>query len=165
MNESEHRWRRWMQYSLRTFIVVVVATSIVVALIVNRYLHRKATIEAIHAAGGTMGTKLAGPEWLRRLVADENYFRQPIRISLGGITGRAPTAEAKEIGELLMAMRQFRTLTALGLRESTVQDADLLKLRDLTNLEVLRLNNTQITDDGLKHLAGMTSLKSIWRLA
>lgn len=84
-------------------------------------------MEAIHAAGGTMGTKLSGPAWLRRLVADESYFRQPIRISLGGITDRTPTAEAKEIGELLMSMRQFSTLTALDLRESAVRDADLVK--------------------------------------
>ena len=162
MNESEQDWRRWTRYSLRSFIVVVVITSIVVALIANRHVDRKATIEAIHAAGGTMGTKLAGPKWLRRLFADENYFRQPIRISLGGITDRAPTNDAKEVGELLVAMSQFSTLTALDLRKSTVQDADLLRLRNLTKLEVLRLSNTQITDDGLKHLAGMTSLKSIW---
>ena len=76
MNESERLrigWRRWMRYSLRTLIVVAVTISIVVALTANKYRQRKAAIEDIHAAGGTMGTELTGPKWLRS-ITDEEYF-------------------------------------------------------------------------------------------
>ena len=35
-------------------------------------------------------------------------------------------------------------------------------LEELTNLEVLFLGATQITDAGLVHLEGLTSLKLLW---
>ena len=34
-----------------------------------------------------------------------------------------------------------------------------MHLKGLTKLEILRLNNTQITDSGLEHLKGVTNLK------
>jgi len=124
-----------MRYSPRTFIVVAVTMSILVALTANRYRQRKAAIEDIQAAGGTMGSELTGPKWLR-CFTDEEYFYEPIRISLGGITGREPNAEAKGIRDLLIPMKQFSRLTALDLRKSSIHDSDLAELRDFRNLEV-----------------------------
>ena len=140
--------RRWVQYSLRTFIVATVAITVLVAVTANKYRRRKAAIDDIQLAGGTMGSRIAGAKWLRTLV-DEEYLLEPIRVSLGGITNRVPNPKAKGIRELLMQMKQFSGVTALDLRRSDIRDSDLAVLKGFRSLEVLRLSDTKVTDKGL----------------
>ena len=45
--------------------------------------------------------------------------------------------------------------------ERKFSDADLVHLKDLTNLRSLSLSSTKVTDTGLVHLKGMTNLKSL----
>ena len=41
-------------------------------------------------------------------------------------------------------------------------DADLVHLKELTELELLFLNYSKVTDTGLVHLNGLTKLKTLW---
>jgi internalin A len=49
----------------------------------------------------------------------------------------------------------------LILREPQVTDAGLEHLKGLTSLQMLKLNGTKVSDAGLVHLKGLTGLKML----
>ena len=59
------------------------------------------------------------------------------------------------------SLRIFEQATVVNLSQNTVEDADLIHLRNLNGLQRLNLNETRITDDGLQHLDGLTGLKAL----
>ena len=59
------------------------------------------------------------------------------------------------------SLRIFEQATVVNLRQTTVEDADLILLRNLNGLQRLNLGETGITNDGLQHLAGLTGLKAL----
>jgi len=50
----------------------------------------------------------------------------------------------------------------IGMGPTTITDAGMSFLRQLTNLEGLDLSNTRVTGDGLAQLAGLTKLKALY---
>jgi len=68
------------------------------------------------------------------------------------------TFERKYLEELLEVKDQ---LISLNVAKMPVQDQDLKTIARFTNLEVLNLNNTEITGAGLKELASLPRLRSL----
>jgi hypothetical protein len=58
-------------------------------------------------------------------------------------------------------MRMFDDVTVVHLADGDVTDEGLEHLRGLTSLQQLVLTNTQVTDAGLEHLRGLTSLQGL----
>jgi hypothetical protein len=78
-----------------------------------------------------------------------------------GIGGSIETIAGKftEVGQL---PKQPFVITLVNLKgQQQVTDADLVKLKGLTNLTALELSSTRITDNGLEHLKKLTSLKHL----
>jgi len=91
--------RRWFQYSLRSFLILVTALAVWLGIIVNRAREQREAVKAIEALGGTIaynwqvGVPLdpddvfsldvpltpPGPAWLRRLVGDE-FFQDAVEV-------------------------------------------------------------------------------------
>jgi len=93
--------RRWFQYSLRSFLVVLTALAVWLGVIVNRARDQREAAEAIGALGGsvsydyqlspnlqlqfnpdgtfTLNESKAGPAWLQRLIGDD-YFQNVERV-------------------------------------------------------------------------------------
>ncbi len=59
------------------------------------------------------------------------------------------------------SLRIFEQATVVNLRQTAIEDADLILLRNLNGLQRLNLGETGITNDGLQHLAGLTGLKAL----
>ena len=59
------------------------------------------------------------------------------------------------------SLRIFEQATVVNLRQTTIEDADLIPLRNLNGLQRLNLGETGITNDGLQHLSGLTGLKAL----
>src|SRR3954468_17391351 len=76
---------RWLRFSLRTLFLLTLIFAACLGIAMKRLRDRKNAIAAIESSGGTMGVDLAGPEWLRKLIGDEECFWDPIRVSLGPI--------------------------------------------------------------------------------
>src|SRR5688572_17153448 len=69
-----------------------------------------------------------------------------------------------DAAKLAEAVRRVRVgqSDAIDLRKSPkIVDADLELLRDLPGMRVLNLDNSPITDAGMKEVAGLTSLRSL----
>jgi len=59
----------------------------------------------------------------------------------------------------LVHLKDLTNLEYLNLQDTQITDAGLVNLKELTGLEELWLKGTQITDAGLVHLKGLTSLE------
>ncbi len=112
--------RRWFQYSLRSFLVLLTAPAVRLGVIVNRAHEQRKAVKAIEALGGTVvydwelsssspidfdpDATPPGPAWLRRLGGDE--FVQDVRVvHLAG-----PEASALSAIPHLQRLRTLRIL-------------------------------------------------------
>jgi len=63
------------------------------------------------------------------------------------------------ISDLASLTHHFR---GIELANAQITDAELQRLKGLTNMEALILQSTSVTDTGLEHLKGLTSLKELY---
>ena len=74
-----------------------------------------------------------------------------------GMVGCGPTLE--EMGPI--GKDADGRITSIDLRGTQVTDAGLVHLKGLTSLRLLALDGTQVTDAGLAHLQGFTNLDKL----
>ena len=80
--------------------------------------------------------------------------------STGVSNAASAVAALKKLGARIKQDDQDNVVE-LNLSRSKITDAGLLHLKGLTSLQTLSLYRTQVTDAGLVHLTGLTSLKSL----
>lgn len=144
--------------------------------IVTRYQQQMTLLDRIEQAGGLVGTKPIGPEWLRDFLGEqrmrgfENVYI--INVTIPQITDEwlEAIANQTELENLalrcpqlsdagLTHLKGLNNLEKLWLKSTRISDAGLVSLTGLTSLEGLSLDNTQISDTGLMHLKGLTNLR------
>ena len=157
MTDKPKPRRRWLQFSLRTMMIVVTVFCVWLGFTAKRARDQRQAVEVIRKLWGAgyyehqlplgFPSKPPGPKWLRRLIGDE-YFFSFGRIEVGGPTDAD-----------LVHLKALTSLTFLALSGTKVTDTGLEHLKDLTNLQTLELRNTHITDTGLEHLIALTDLE------
>ena len=134
--------RSWLQYSLRTFLLLVAVFSVWLGIQVNKAQKQKAVVAAIEAAGGEViydwqylawqnSLTLPGSEnvpsqgaWLRKIVGEE--YHQEIAVILIGYEHLSP--------EFCGSLRQFDTLQTVFVEGG----GDLQRIQEaLPGVEVL----------------------------
>jgi hypothetical protein len=173
---------RWLQFSLRTLLVLTFLFCIVFSLyswFALRMRSAQRQEKAIHALSVSgMGVsydyefdirnggyyqipnaRLPEPVWLKALLGDDyfrslgdDFFRTVIFLHFVG--AKVTDADLKHLEDL----PQIRML---GLGKTQITDAGLANLEGLSQLQWLYLQNTPITDSGLKHLRNLTQLEYI----
>lgn len=156
--------RRWLQFSLRSFLVLITVVAVVLAIGINRARSRRAAIRAIDELGGTYGVQVMGPTWLRDWVGDDKYFYDAIQVSFGrgndGYDPQRPFTDA-ELAGVIEHLNAFPSFSLLSLNCTDISDDGLRHLKRIRNLEHLRLNVTKVSDEGLGHLTTIRTLKKI----
>lgn len=139
--------RRWLQYSLRTLLVLVLLLSLPLAwfaLKIRKAERQRQAVDAIATLGGWVrydyqfnssgvyiqGARPPGPEWLRKLVGHD-LFTHVTMVSL---------------------QPRYR----FSLAVNRIGDDALEHLRQFTELQRLSLLSTKVTDAGLEHLGGLS---------
>jgi hypothetical protein len=141
--------RRRFRFSLKRLLIAVTLISFLLSLQVGR-LRRAQARHSITALGGTMGLG-GGNSGLSYAVEDEHEdsnkpFRpQWLRRSLAYVLDNA----------------SFDRVVSVCFRGSEINDADLVHLEPLPNIEVMNLAYTRVTDAGLVHLEGLTNLQRL----
>lgn len=103
--------------------------------------------------------------WLGVVVNRVNRQRAAVQVveRLGGNPeyGDAPVDESWAVGKLRnwLPRDYFDHVVAIDFNGTQVSDAGLVHLKGLTTLEWLNLSGTQVTDAGLTHVKGLTTLK------
>ncbi len=116
------------------------------------FYRQHVAIQEIDRAGGTVGIKERGPEWLRARLGDERMelFYEVRSVFLGGSDATDAT---------LAYVTSLPSLEELWLDNPHVTDAGMKHLQELTSLRKLSLTNTLMTDSGLPHLKRLRGLQ------
>ncbi len=151
--------RRFFRYSLRTMMLVVTLICVLLGITAKRAQDQKQAVEVILESGGivlyqhrTERSDPPGPEWLRKFIGDEYFFR----------VDSVHFTEAKINEASLIAISRLTDMRSLVLTGNRVTDAGLEHLQTLTKLQDLNFSSTEITDAGLVHLRGMTELQRLF---
>ncbi len=128
--------RRWFQFSLRTFLVLMLLASHGLGWLgtaIQRGRVRRNAVLAIIELGGHIeyhepSNFLQRSDWLRKSLGDELLL---------------------DVEVVILVIEK-------------VSDADLVHLKGLTQLHSLNLRNTQVSDAGLVHLKGLAQLRDLY---
>ena len=154
--------RRWLQFSLRTLLVLVLLVSVLCGWLrhkVNQSEQERRAVEAILAMGGEVEyeheqgrkgkpTDPPGPAWLRAILGD--YFFADVQ------TVRYPSG----VGDAsLVHLDRLRHVGYLDLRGTSVTDEGLAQVIEHDELQGLNLGATSVTDAGIAQLARLRNLQ------
>ena len=147
------RKRRWLQYSLRTFPLLVAVFAVWLAIQVNEAHKQRAAVAAIEAAGGVV-------------TYDCRPAHQKGRLDIYDTDSEGNDRRYPRLSDVF-GDEYFETVVSVWFftfeREPThpVDDKErvaLAHLRDLPGLEHLILGDIPITDDDLKYVVPLTRL-------
>ena len=150
---------KYVRWSLRTAILLIAALGLLMgvgAWFRSRLVARGRAIAAIDRKHGTYGVRINGPAWYRALVnrlgGDDTMFYDPLRVSLGpGNAGYDPASPIRDadLAELAGTLAQFTNLDLLDLRSTEVTDRGLAALPMLPSLKIIRLDGSRVTAKGV----------------
>jgi hypothetical protein len=155
-----HPWRRFLRFSVRGLIVLVLVVGARLGWIVHEAHVQRDAVAAIERTGGEViydsgwsdgplhaPRKPRAPKWLVNTIGID-YFSHAFGVVV------APASTDNELAHVGRLVR----LRSLSLVQSNVSDAGLVHLKGLTNLSVLGLRRAEVTDAGLVYLKGLTNL-------
>ena len=136
---TEKKKLRWFQFSLRALLVFVLLVSIGMSWLgvkMDQARKRREAVEAIERAGGGV-----------------TYDYQS--------GNRSAEPPVPKWARATFGDDFFFDVIAVWANEADFGDDEAVYLKRLTNLSILDLSGTQVTDAGLEHLKGLTNL---WQL-
>ena len=178
-------WRRFLRFSVRGMIVLVLVIGGWLGWIVRSARIQREAVAAIKSAGGAVwynwewrnGRKFPGkpwaPEWLIGAIGVD-YFGRVAGVRYSPYS-RVRLADLKYLGDLsdldlsftdftddgLENLAGLTNLVTLNLEATQITDAGLIHLGRLTKLGTLYLPDDRITDAGLPHLTGLAKLSRL----
>ncbi len=157
--ERPHGKRRWLQFSLRTLLVIVLLVSVPLSWVANkRHRHRRAVAKIRELGGEVIYSYYneAVPSWRRsetlRWLLGEDFISGAYQIGFG-----PSTVDDKG----LIWLEDLTENNILYLSDNPITDAGLVHLDGSSDLFALFLSNTKITDRGLRHLARLPNLATL----
>ena len=153
------RRRRWLQFSLRTMLVLMLVFGAGFGWLAHQFHQTRAQQKAemaIEELGGNVGYTPASGGMIRTAVARlGKLFGEDLSLDVTGVYLGGTQVNDAGLAHL-QGMTQLRVL---HLGDTQVSDAGVAHLRGLTQLEVLLLDDTQVSDAGLADLGGLTELR------
>jgi len=154
--------RRWLRFGLRTLLVLVTACAGIFALWraeVRRDAREQAAVASIKWLGDSVQYSDRAPGWLRRVVGP-NRLRMlhtvvGIQFAPGGMhLGDGYTAGIYDarLAEMQAAIEQLPNLEELDLSDSTITDEGLKALDNVKTLKRVVLVNAPVTEAGVEAL-------------
>ena len=147
--------RRWYQFSLRTLLVLITLICLgpggFVAYEQQKARRQRAAVAFIEKIGGRVAydhDAVKRSALMRAVLGDDRCAH------VSSISLRPP-----ESRQGFPTLKKFPGLTDLYVNDAS--NADLVHLKPLANLRWLDLRETEVTSEGLLHLAGLTELEGL----
>lgn len=166
---SQNRTHRRPQFTLRTLLVLVVLVSIACAWFgkeVNRAHQQQRTVGELQKAGGIVQYDY---QWSEATERFDPFVGPPTPVWFRRIFGEHVLVSVIRVtlvnrdfdDEDLARLSTFSDLQILTVSGTGLTDAGLAHLAKMKNLRKLDLSRTGITDAGLRHLTGLTRLQTL----
>lgn len=176
MTDPKRHRRRFLRFSLRTFLVVLTLTGVWLGWQVNRADRQRKAVTWVEQMGGVVrynyevneeghyvDPKPTGPEWLR------DYCHQVVAVDLGEtlVSDLGPLAHLPRLEGLVLCrtrvsdltpLANLKSLQSLSLAHTPVND--LTPLASLKGLQSLSISNTHVSDLG--PLANLPRLETLY---
>ncbi len=174
------KYRNLLRFRLRTFLALIAAVSVWLAMHVTSTRHQKEAVQAIQEYGGWIrydfqypsgqyshtdfdaNAKSWVPSWaLDRLGFD--CFHDVVHVSLNYSEDSGKREDnSNPSDDALQHLPTFSNLRTLLLSETQATDSSMLHLEQLTNLEYLFMwDVAKVSDRGTTHLRPLKNLKYI----
>jgi hypothetical protein len=149
---SPRRLPRSLRLCVATLLILSIGSLLSVGLPAYR---EQQMIRRIEGWDGVVDTETVGPEWLRKLVGQDQLKRFKVfeRIRFVDLVFAEHTD--RDLAEL----SGLKNLRWLILNNREITNAGMRHLSGLTNLEVLHLRGTAVGDEGLVHLSPLAKLR------
>lgn len=131
------RQRRWLQYSLRTFLLLVAVFSVWLAIEVNKAQKQRAAVVAVEAAGGTVYYDWQDGEFLQVEFKDRTL--EGYRFRNG--PPRGPRWLRNAIGS-----EYVQEVVHVTIDDAALSDEMMLRLKSLPALESMFVTGPRTTD-------------------
>jgi hypothetical protein len=161
-NRPPRRGRRRFHSSLLALMLLVAVLTLPIAWLVDQPHRKRRAVAATLGTGGSVvyGRQQAGipvipPDWLRTLLGD-GYDRDVIGLDLRGL--RVGDAALQAVGGLA-------TLQHLSLWDCELNDVGPIGPHALSGIDDPYPSKFCITNSGLKHLAGLHKLRTLWLMS
>lgn len=185
------RRRRWFQFSLRTLLILLTVSAVWLGYFVERARTQREVVKALRGKGRMYyrhwltGQRietlrsLPEPDWLRRLVGNEYFFRPHYVVvdAAGPILDRLREIDSIQAitvadggpitSEHVGAIAGIRSLTKVNLGQMvqfpllSFDGSTLDRLADLPHLKAIDLDALTINDDDLTRLARVKQLERL----
>jgi hypothetical protein len=137
--------RRWYQFSLRTLLVLLLVAGVFLGWRTHRARTNRQRVASVRNAVDEI-EKLSGKvDWKYEVLRDTTWLERMFD---------DPGGADDPVGVLNVSHVHLGASTS-------VTDAGLETLKELTSLRRLRISSSHITDAGLKYLKGLTNLESL----
>lgn len=176
------RWRRLLQYRLRTLLIFTTVVAIWLGLWSNSARRQRDAVAALRKAGATVeydfersrnGKPRSWPAWLVGIVGVDSLANVTFVSGWGFFLTDADLVHIRKLTDVqmlnlgntqvtdagLVNVKGLTDLESLSLDSAQITDTGLIQLQNLTKLRFLRLRNTKITDAGLVHLRSLIALQ------
>ena len=165
--------RRWFQFSLRAFLILLTIAAISFGVYVDRAHRQRDAVKALTARGSMVGydypryifpraglavlEESSWRDWLiehlgRDYAANVQYVQLAVEAKKGG--DRSPIADDR-----LLIVSQFKRLDQLFINGVDVDDTALAHLQNSKSLKLLSLASTKVGDEGVHYLAKLENLE------
>lgn len=152
---SRFRLSHWGWFLLATIILVVGFVGLSVWLPWHR---EQQVIQQIEGWGGRVETETGGPEWVRKVLGNDQLTESEVFERVFGVIAHGTTITDADIAHL----SRLPNLRRIYLSYTAVTDSGLAHLARHKNLSTLFLDVTAVTDSGLAHLSGLANLKDLY---
>lgn len=144
--------RRWFQFSMRSFLFLLTAFAVVLAVLANRAREQREAVAAIERAGGAVFYYGRSNVKYLELDYDQDFLFHLLHTA----TWTTITSEelTDDICVEVARLPHLRTISLNG----PITDVGLAELTTLRKVQSLKLHGTQITNAGISHLQRMKSL-------
>src|SRR4051812_3766673 len=165
---------RWIRFRLRTAFVVLTLVCAFLGWWVVRAERQRTAVAAVRDAGGSViytyerdpirgpikDAKPWAPAWLRKTFGDDLF------ITLEGVYCQGQKFDDGVVERLVPKLQRVSNLRWLELRDSSITDASLGRIAELTQLQRLLIRSaangshrTHISDKGLAQLHALSGLR------
>jgi Leucine-rich repeat (LRR) protein len=160
MDETPNRERRLPSLppvAIFALVILLIGGSVLLWQRERRAYERERRAAAeIERLGGSIGYRDSGPGLLEEWISV--WFGRNLRSAVEVFSADC----AEMTGEVSQHLAGLTNLEVLWLHSTPVTDSGLKQIAGLTNLQSLNLSSTRITDEGLKHIASLTGLQQLF---